>query len=63
MENITITISKATDEEGYFYDIYDIAAMDIDESTESLDGGFCTTTIENAIDMAVEQAKQLLANK
>ena len=58
MKEITIKIYQSSEEDGYFYDIYD--TNDVDEDTESIDGGFCTTTMENAIDMAQSQAKDLL---
>jgi hypothetical protein len=60
-----ITIHIFLDSEGdYQYDIYrgspeDVATMvDVDIN---LDGGACTSTMKNAIDMAAEQAKKLVA--
>ena len=49
-----IVIFEASDE-GYMYDIYaSKTAYDNDE--ESLDGGQCTSTLSNAIEMALSQA-------
>ncbi len=62
MENLIIVIRKATDEEGYFYDIYDCDVEDVNDGRDSLDGGLCTTTIENALEMAAEQAKEIIKN-
>lgn len=62
-ENITIKIYKAESEDGFFYDIYLLAPEDIDEDTESEDGGICTSKdMRDAIEMASEQAKELLVN-
>ena len=59
-ENITITITKASDE-GYFYDIYLANACDIDDDTESEDGGQCTSEdVRDTIEMASEHAQKLL---
>lgn len=59
MENITIKIFKATDEVGFFYDIYD--TDEVDDNTESIDGGFCTSEdIKSAIEMASDQAIRLI---
>lgn len=61
MKELTIKVWEGSDEPGYFYDIYD--TVDVTDETESIDGGFCTTTIENALEMAYEDAKKMLANK
>lgn len=60
-DEIIIKVTKASDEDGYFYDIY--ASDDKYQADESEDGGFCTTTIENALEMANEQAKAFLFKK
>ena len=57
-----IAISIFLDSDGnYQYNI----AEDIEELSEgeSLDGGACTTTIVNALEMATEQAQGLLASR
>lgn len=55
IETMIIRLEKASDGEGYMYDIFmSQEAMDADNS---IDGGQCTTNIDNALDMAVEQAK------
>lgn len=61
-EYITIKISKASDE-GYFYDIYLMDAVDIDDETESEDGGQCTSEdVRDCIEMASEHAKTFLVD-
>jgi len=61
MENLTIRISKASGDEGYFYDIYFLEPADIDDDTESEDGGHCTSdNIKDALQMATSQAHDLL---
>lgn len=62
MNTLTITIREASDEPGFFYDIYDVEPDQIDEA-DSLDGGFCTTTIENALEMANKQARDIILLK
>lgn len=66
MEEIIIKIHKTTalsavddnNEEGYMYDIYENeSALKADKA---LDGGFCTTTMVNVLDMAQEQAQSLI---
>lgn len=60
IEVLTITIFKAESEDGYFYDIYDCEVGDANDGRDALDGGLCTTTIKNAIEMACDQAKALI---
>ncbi len=61
-ENITIKISKASDEE-YFYDIYLMAPDEITDDTDSEDGGQCTSEdVRDAIEMASAQACEFLVN-
>jgi hypothetical protein len=59
MNELTIRIYESVDEPGYFYDIYD--TEDITEDSEPVEAGHCTTTIENALEMAYEDAKKVLA--
>jgi hypothetical protein len=63
MKNLIITIFESEQEEGFYYDIYDDNDTDAIATGEAnlIDGGHCTTTIENALDMATEQVKVLLA--
>lgn len=56
INELVIQIFESSNEPGYFYDIFD----NLEPEAESLDGGICTSTIENALDMAVEQAKQII---
>ena len=58
MNELTIKIFEATDEEGFFYDIYD--TVEVDDDTESLDGGMCTGTLQEALSMAYDQAQAIL---
>ena len=60
VEELTIHIFAAADG-GYMYDIY-AAAPDSEavENGASDDGGLCTTTIENALDMARSQALDII---
>ena len=64
MDNLMITISKASDE-GYFYDIYlNTDVQEASEREDSDDGGQCTSeNIQEALLMAYEQARELIANK
>lgn len=63
MKDITIRITKAHSDLGYFYDIYTFDAIDqITDEEGSDNGGQCTTSMKNAIDMACEQAKSLINN-
>jgi hypothetical protein len=60
MKEITIKIYNSEDQGGFMYDIYDTA--DVDDDTESIDGGHCTSQdIRNALDMAICQAKDLVS--
>lgn len=61
MKEITIHLYEAS-EGGFMYEIYDCAPEDT-EDVDSIDGGFCTTTIENALDMARDQALLLINHK
>jgi hypothetical protein len=56
INELVIQIFESSNEPGYFYDIFD----SLEPEAESLDGGICTSTIENALDMAVEQSKQII---
>lgn len=62
MDEITIHIHADSNGEGYHYDIYRGSPDDAIDA-DSLDGGLCTTTIENAMDMAMEQARALVSAK
>lgn len=61
LNELVIRIAESSDEPGFFYEIYDTADI-TDDDAESVDGGFCTSSIENALDMAYEQAKKLIEN-
>jgi hypothetical protein len=58
MNEITIKIWPASDE-GYMYDIFDTSEPT--EDAIAVDGGQCTTTLENALEMAYEQAQALIS--
>ncbi len=59
MDEIIIKVSASDD--GYHFYIY--AGDDAYMECEEADGGLCTSTMANALDMAVEQAKDLLLRK
>jgi hypothetical protein len=58
MKNLTIKIYKAESEDGFFYDIFNIA--DIDDDSDPIGGGLCTGTINDALEMAFIEAKTYL---
>ena len=58
MQEIIIHVFASSNGDGYMYDIYDDENKM--EGGDSIDGGLCTSTMENALDMAVDQAKALL---
>lgn len=64
MNAITIIIRESSDNEGYMYDVY---RGDLSEGmtvlTDSDDGGLCTTTMENALEMAADQAKTIIRSE
>ena len=60
-ETLTIDIYQNSDGD-YNYDIYN-GANDLENGDDSLDGGTCTSTLENALEMAFDQAKILLARE
>ena len=60
MPSLTITITDASGEEGYMYDIYNCEAEDINDEIDSLDGGCCTGSLEDALEMATSQAKEII---
>ncbi len=62
MENLTIKIYQSSEADGFYYDIFDGEELENDDQCDSLDGGFCTSTMENALEMATEQAKELILN-
>ena len=55
MQSITITITLSDNEPGYFYDI-------LDDNDNSLDGGLCTGSFVDALEMATDQAKTIINN-
>ena len=61
MQDLIIHIHKATEERGYFYDIYE--SEDDFDNGKSADGGLCSTTIKNTLDMANAQALDLVKQK
>jgi hypothetical protein len=61
IQAMTIIIYPSQTEKGFLYDIYGVELDPEDE--ESLDGGLCTTTLKNALEMATSQAMDLLKPK
>lgn len=60
ISEITINIFESS-EGGYVYDIYRCAPNECDGYRVSpVDGGLCTTTMENAIEMAAAQATEFI---
>lgn len=60
-QEMTITIFPSSDGDGFMYDIYLGTAEEVAEGElESVDGGLCTSTIENALEMATQQAGGVL---
>lgn len=59
---LIIRIAESSDEPGYFYDVYDTADI-TDDDAQSIDGGLCETTIDNALEMAYDCAKKILATR
>jgi hypothetical protein len=60
MDALTIVIEAVT-EGGYQYDIYAGTPIEIEsDDVVSLDGGLCTTTLENALKMAASQATEII---
>lgn len=53
---IYIKVWEAFDDDGYLYDLYASEQSAEDDTCDVLDGGHCTTTLENAIGMATGQA-------
>jgi hypothetical protein len=62
MDELTIHIFPASDG-GYMYDIYDCGPDECYNGggeRECVDGGQCTSTLKNALDMAQGQAHDLI---
>lgn len=59
---MTIHIFEAS-EGGYMYDIYAGTPEEIESGLQSEDGGLCTTTMQNALEMAASQALDLIKSK
>lgn len=59
MENLNIVIQTNSEGE-YIYDVYNCDVEDMAEGMDSMDGGCCTGTLEDALDMATEMAKQII---
>jgi hypothetical protein len=61
MDEIVITVALDEDNGGYSFHVYD--GCGAYERQEDADGGLCTSTMANAVDMAAEQAKDLLLRR
>lgn len=55
---LVIEIWASDNDEGYMYEIYSDRLAQ--ENCESLDGGLCTGDLEDALEMAYEQAGALI---
>lgn len=69
-EKFVYNIFNSSSEDGWMYDIYDIKSCAKDEdgdyvlsSIEALDGGLCTGTAQNAIEMAIETSFESIRSK
>lgn len=60
MKSLTIDIFENSEGE-FQYDIY-ADSQDLELGNDPMDGGICTSTIENAMDMAYDMAMEILAN-
>jgi len=60
MDALTITITEASDQPGYMFDVYTCDAEGVVEGMDSADGGLCTGEIEDALEMAAIAAKRIL---
>ena len=58
MEEITIKIFRSSGSNGYYYSIYD-ASDDLD-NVDEIDGGFCTSDLTNALEMATDEALSIV---
>lgn len=58
MNALTIVIRASDNEEGYLYDVY--KSEPNCALADNADGGLCTTTMLNALGMAVSQAEELI---
>ena len=62
MAALTIVI-QAVPEGGYQFDVYAGTPVEIESGdVATLDGGLCTTTLENALRMATSQAAGIIKN-
>lgn len=62
MDALTIVI-EAVSEGGYQYDLYTGTPAEIESGyAVNVDGGLCTTTLENALRMATSQAAGIIKN-
>lgn len=60
MPDFYIHVYESTSEVGYFYDIYKGDPHDAAEDAEPIEGGFCTTTAQNALSMAHDALAHLI---
>lgn len=56
--SIDIYYSEANN--GYMYNIYDTVSANEKDSRDSIDGGLCTGTIQDALNMAYESARNII---
>lgn len=57
---LSIDIYYSEGNNGYMYNVYDTVSDNQKDSGDSIDGGLCTGTIHDALNMAYESAKQQL---
>ena len=59
-KELSIDIYYSEANNGYIYNIYDTTTPDKKENEGSLDGGLCTGTIHDALNMAYESARNII---
>lgn len=57
-KELSIEIFYSELNDGWIYNIYNTNSRNEKDSGDSLDGGLCSTTMENALEMAYEMAKK-----
>ena len=58
MNNIYLKIEEALEEDGFYYEMYK-SEDDLITGENGIDGGLCTGTMSQAVEMATDQLKDL----
>lgn len=59
-KELSIDIYYSETNNGYMYNIYDTVSDNEKDSGDSIDGGLCTGTIQDALNMAYESARNII---